>query len=1272
MSTCKQQPIYTINLVETMKSKYGISSIKELLTKNKNDKISMNGKELKIQYLENTIGENQKYIADLFDSNFDTVATAQQTLKSNISDRSDVSAKVSTLLNSKDNSIRILNKMLGTSFKGEDAKTIINSAIALKYILEEITTNSEQLTENYNISKNDLDVLFSEGPTAGTARLYPTIGRAILASQGTITFGMPAFSAAQATIVGKEAVDKLVELGIITVSNGKWISGGVVEGRSSLNISKGNLISKTNISDGEVIKFPTNSKFVDTKNNLNLSDGTKSLLSTLKSLSRLLEPYTESVPSKEAEPYNKSIQDLQNVPPSWKNLITTINSFKFTINPSVAPILKVLAQEYKDANKSTPQSVEKFLKEKFNNNDKYLKEIFGIDLNKNEDGPLYADNKRGVELSRVAPLIGFIEHFDELITEKDGAFHFNYFTATNSRLHVFETILNAQSDKQFARQILIATEPTTYSIDIDKPQTHSKIKEYAGLTEAQVLVKRIANDFNITEDEIIGKDKSNENLENLIAALQQTNKNNIFHINTLKKLVDIGLDIKIKGSGKSLTDINPWRILKLIQAIIDVRASINENFEFTGPIKSTYMTEVDATASGLLIKLLQNAHLPKVQELVKRLGYKGAAEQIENELNDAYAIAVEKFEQELEVLNSEDNKAFIKSIDENLDKTKKLTNILAINYRDLLKMPIMTFIYGQSPKNNEIQFGKDATDLIFKKSKEDINKVIEIYLKDTDKLDKEFGELSLIEAKNLRNKLITAIANTSGKYLVNSILNEVYTKDLFQETDSDITKIYEILESQNGTVSIVTPYSRLEAIEEKKEDSVVAKDTIPLSKKKENLFTSKINGKNVDFIANMRSYNPISAKVVPIHAIDAAVLARTINRLKKELNRNFTENEVMLLVHDAIYANSNIASLASQIYEEELIKVNYEYDIVGELLKLVDTTKLNAEQAKLITTIKERNTKNIEDKKTFFNTKDKSEQYLNFSFKTDLNKDIKTYDQRKDLSPVNKDLNVKPSGSAVVMDTTNVSEEAKEALDKLTSVIDSKNYMVYDIETYMLDGGINADTAIPNEIYATKITENGEEVFHGFYVLESKEDQAKHDANVAKKLDENPNNGFRNMNSIKNIKSRNNVVKEYGSKEELKDAFKEFRGKPSGMPIITFNGDGFDNKVIYGENGTENSYDIRTILTDLKSNKLSDAQKNTGTQFQYADALGIKNENAHTADADVNVLHDMAKKLVALNKTIKDTKETVTRLNSIVSNKTTTLSSEAINAGQVVSSENKC
>ena len=1207
MAECSYK-VEVTDYVASLKKKYGVTNLRDL-----QKKLPGQGKQFKLDYLEVTSSDELKNsYRDLFIGKAKAFDNAQKTFNEFIKDRNDVGTKISRLLDTSsaeiDTTMNIFRKYFDTNIADEkdklSADEIIESSIALKYILDSMN-NEEALADAYNIKLTDIETKNIDGLSTGLSRLYPTIGRAILASKGLVTSGDPRRSSVSAAAVGMAAVKTLADkTGIISINQeGKWIAGsGVISDKEN---SK--RIKRDPIQTGPTVLL--NEEFNNAANPAALSEQALSMLSVLKQTSRLVEPQTEALPVREASAYEASIQDLQSMDKELKDTVSTINSFKFKINPNVKSMLDLLKKDFENAKKKSPKtpiSFKKYLEGKFKGvSPSTIKTIFGIDLNKDADGALFRDSNLGVELSQTSPMEGLMENYDNLI-DNDPMF-FNYFVAVNSRLNVFETVLNFQSDKKFARQVMVADKPTKYSA--------TTIDNSYKMTEKEVLIRRIAVEFKIPVS-FITDPESNEDLTEL------TNEFKNFNEATADGIINILTGIAKISDGKvkeldALTGMSPWKIIKLISAIKDIRS--NE-----GDIESTYMAEVDATASGLLIMLLQNAGNTQVQEMLKRLGFKGTEEVIKNELRDAYAIAVDELQRKVDIFNSDTSGSkYSVKYNKGLSETSRLLPILNLDVRELIKMPIMTFIYGQSSKNNQIQFAKDLFELVAKlKDKSQMIKVFEIYGMSSSDVDALLNNKTSIEAlKAIRETFINKVSGTTGKFLVESVLEEVYTNPLFGKRNADIETLYELIESNNSLVSINSPYSVLNS--EGKLNTAKNKDKIPLSKAKEMIMKEKVNDQTVDAVSKTRASNITSAKVIPIHTIDATVLSRTINRVKKELGRDFNDNEAIMLIHDAAITNSKLASLFSTIYQEELIAVNQGYDIVEELINEYLSKGGSKDKIKDIIT---RSEENLKSKKEFLKTAD----IIPYSFMTDLSDSklpqIKSNEtsteanttssfdagtsnsNTTDTSTIKKsnkqsdaanffgvaidnahtaygDIStlkgitaamasqLKLHGQSVTLRENNV--EAKTALSKIMDNgfdPNGSNTIYLDFETAANpDIKVDAATAIPYEVAYV----SGDGKVKGVLYFKDNLSAVK-DFQADTTID-----GLRSMKEIEELYTKNSV--DVKSTDDIK---KQLQDLLKGKTVVTYNGNNFDNVILENIIADKvDTLDIYPVFKDVYTTK---------------------------------------------------------------------------------------
>ena len=364
--------------------------------------------------------------------------------------------------------------------------------------------------------------------------------------------------------------------------------------------------------------------------------------------------------------------------PNMRTVIQALQKSKFEINPHIFNMLKDLKDIYNDQNRRV--SFLKKIKSDFSRQEDFLRDVIGINME--ELNSIFDKSNKGKEISRTTPLIQLMEHLDKL----KGDIYLTYFMANNTRLFQAETVLNNQTDKNMSRNILQG-EAVLYKSSEDTQNFLERLSEETGLPI-----------------EII-KDRTNEKGTKRFKEMFSLKGT------TIEKMVYISEHITELG----MTSKKPYEIFRQLEAIQDVR-----NGNDVDGFKSAYMFEVDATASGLLIKMLQEAYSKTGQTVINRLN--------SNEMEDAYNFALEKF---AEFAKMFDGVKATMSLDKKpFDEIKQLMTILGNDItskksmRDFVKMPIMTFQYGQGAYNNQVAFGETVVKQVMEEN--DVNKLNEL------------------------------------------------------------------------------------------------------------------------------------------------------------------------------------------------------------------------------------------------------------------------------------------------------------------------------------------------------------------------------------------------------------------------------------------------------------------------------------------------------------------------------------------------------------------
>lgn len=832
-----------------------------------------------------------------------------------------VKTKLSRLIDPKVNND--LNKLFTKEQLDEmSSEELAGLSIAVTHIIDGIDTETA-LYNKYDLSPDTIDKLKIDGQTTtDLKRLYPVIGRSILRSQGKLLIGDGRTTLDNYTSMGKAAVQRLQEAGIINVAEDM----DAIKGNQMVN-EDGSLVDKTstyNLNPSDKNKIYKSDVVYLNKDKFK-GGIENSIQVSLKQMARLTMPYLEKLPV--VEDGNTSMDmgispdlviegvESKKVKKEIKDLIGKVQSGEFAINEEAVKFIRELSSIWKD--NPGNKSIAKLFKQKLGKDSEFFYDILGIDLEKEYELSIYQESAFGQELSKVAPLIGLLQNADKL-TDKETAIQFSMFLARNNRSHVYNDVLNYQTDKFMSRSILEAKEPTVYD-------TKEDIAEF---------IQRLAEMSNIDVETILNP-SNNSGLDKALRVMKEKDATSIDIIESVHVyLREAGYDGKF------------WEGMKILKAIESVQnGKRNKDGELTS-ISSPILFEVDATASGVLIKFLQNITSNKDSKI-----YKLMEAMIKGDIKDSYAIGVEALENKIKLGKAKAgndslvvaNISFTSKTEDLLSRIGGIENTKAV--RELLKYAIMTFSYGQTAENNAKEFAKTVVDDLLKKGTT-IDDVITFDLYKEDKVLQEFisklrGNSDTVQLKDLnasqqrafRRVVIQAVADKVGAPIVDDILHGVYGKDYFGDYDSQVKKLYEELtKAAKGDTSKIKVRSPLNVVFGEELDANVQ---LKLTKLKETL----VDLKNEDgtSIIKQEHENVISGKVVPIHAMDSAILLQTLKDFYEARGENFNpKSDSLMMIHDAIQANSKIAKEVSDLYEKNLIKVSHKYDVRTELVRAIE------------------------------------------------------------------------------------------------------------------------------------------------------------------------------------------------------------------------------------------------------------------------------------------------------------------------------------------------
>lgn len=548
-----------------------------------------------------------------------------------------------------------------------------------------------------------------------------------------------------------------------------------------------------------------------------------------------------------------------------------------------------------------------------------LKNMFMIDNDKLND--LVSDKTEiSRQISKTAPLALIISEIDTILEDtNDGKkpLYTDHTIVKNGRLTNMLNVLNVQSDKKFSRAA-VATTPVDITLyDEDGKET----------TEFKYILEDLKDNYNVTEEIMNG-----ERVAELISLIDAANEEGSSVANELM--------INMSHSGNPFKSSSLFDALNAIEIIYKIKKSISEGKNEINDV--TYVAGPDARASGATIMLLDNISSDASQETLYKLGIikqeqeidgkkvyetiyetidrlnsEGKSKEAEDLKEEAYAdvynILVKVIEK---MIKAPDNDGKTTTSTKTLTSTEienkntadiinRLRNKAFTKTRDILKAPIMTFIYGQSHKNNQKEFGKQLVDNIFNgMSESDIRneyKNMEVKLND--------GES--IYSDEARLRLADAYSTSLGAVIVNK-MEEHFDKKLFKEYHDEITRKMEKLtnyaddagytysHSDAGVLTPLAMHDKRSLFEPKPEEGKkgialedyikLRKHNAPLTKRFQNIDNNTSTQFSIDMI------NQTTAKVLPQHIKDSDVIklayAKYFRKLKKEYNQKIFQDRI--------------------------------------------------------------------------------------------------------------------------------------------------------------------------------------------------------------------------------------------------------------------------------------------------------------------------------------------------------------------------------------------
>jgi len=495
--------------------------------------------------------------------------------------------------------------------------------------------------------------------------------------------------------------------------------------------------------------------------------------------------------------YSKDGKQGLGVPKTIEKIMTNLSHRVARVNPVIDPLLQFMAEEFNNNQNEEPMVTLNQVYNKLGITDIKLKNaIFGA--YNGSISPELKNGTAGKTISKETPLIELLSNYNRYKDGKEYIRELMMFRST--RYLPTATALNEVSDKM-SRAIVVGKR---YKVERGSAAyfniIESLVDEFTGSANATEIEQR-----EMIENK--GVNKALDALLDIFSSIKNTKldtKEQALLIAKLLKILAIG---KIKVDDKIL-DIdlkikNVWEAFGALSGIYDMRTHNSGNNIYT-----TYRTKPDASASGVVLSLLQalgtdpenDKHIINI--LVRmQIAKDENRELTEDEIyDDAYAI-----------LRHEIEKQHNNKIDGETEETvyEQLMPFVELglfsSLRDMLKPITMVTNYEAGKDGASKSAANDMAEEVIKSfvkangSTKDRQKRLDFMLNIIKKQNSEFykdnnlDEYSTIEGSNSNNEV--KLAQIEGFYTV--------INDYFSDKDNGVTgKMYELLqEAFNPAVS---------------------------------------------------------------------------------------------------------------------------------------------------------------------------------------------------------------------------------------------------------------------------------------------------------------------------------------------------------------------------------------------------------------------------------------------------------------------------------------
>ena len=761
-----------------------------------------------------------------------------------------------------------------------------------------------------------------------------------------IVKGSPEFVANKEFELGQQLLEALINKGILVKSRGKVPN------------------NKYRDKDSNVIKDTTIEMNIVYLNPHMINDDT---IHHANTVSRLLNPTREILPYTEANPtvdFNLSKAHGVTLTNGQSETFSLLGRGKRLIHPLFAGIIQELAS-YDSNDISSRES----LNLKLSGYPALANEVFGMELMKNTYSwtisPTYAQAKEGQlpmhysyseylggdlktsQLGQIrsksSNIINVFDNVSNLINE-DGSskdLHFNYFGFRSGRSLANQNILNAQTDKHFARAVT-ASEPVTVSKDS---------------IAFQKVIGALVDDYKFTE---LNQIKIGNQID-----LQKVNEIlNSAEFTTFKEMfIDDNPNEAIPKLNAMLN--TPSTYIKKSDSLFDKIKGISLAYEVLTGLANTSSNEVvishdvapDAHGSGLFINMLQalsNGN-KAVIDMFTSLGFLPDKDGKYTSLySSIYNVVSDQLVKEIKLAT----KPGSTNIPPFANDYVLITSLVPdLNERELAKMPIMTMgTYNQSDWN--------ATKGL---SSEIATQIIEAGQRNTIVLTDEVRAMLLQGVALSKNKSITPAQINEATYLSDvtrllgskSILEAYFNREhgisrtlisrtndriknvLFKQDLNYIKNIYDEVDThiKNNNLNpadlkILSPQvlfdlglsmDNVMQMSQEQLSELTKKYGLPLTKLSETI-------QDNETVILKESMNLPSFVVSTTHMIDGAEQHLSLNMSIKEYYQKYGKYPGVVPVHDANNSDPLFAEIQDQNYIKAVLEVNEKYNKVQMLI----------------------------------------------------------------------------------------------------------------------------------------------------------------------------------------------------------------------------------------------------------------------------------------------------------------------------------------------------